>query len=425
MAGSISRVIGLLKRQTHPLRVLDAGIVEKLFRSHGHAWRDRLLGPSSTLEYFVRQVISGNVACSRVRHLSGGAFTASAYAQARSRLPVAAVWDVVRHATSQLGGVDAARWHGRRTLLVDGTGFSMPDTPELQSAFGQPGMQKPGCGFPVAHLLVLFDAATGMVLEAYPGPLRTHDLKDLDHIHAHLKKGDILLGDDAFGAWGHLAALSAKGADGIFPLHHCRRKVPGRKWDRTQRWPKPPKRPVWMTPEEFDRLPEEIMVRLIHRQIRRPGRPGKMTVTLATTLTDRQNYPAQEILNLARTRWEAETNLRHLKITLKLDVLRCKTWAGVLKELAVVILVYNLVRAVMLRAADRQKTDPGRMSFADTLGWVCCAGAGAELYDLIVNPKRPHRFEPRVVKRRNDKYSRMTRSRAELRKALEKRAPAA
>jgi len=425
---SISRAVASLKRQVRPLhslQVLDAGVVEEVFRQHGYAWRDRQLGPAQTLEYFVRQVIEGNVACSRVRHLAGGAFTASAYAQARSRLPVAAVWDVARHATAQFSSVDAVRWRGHRTLLVDGTGFSMPDTPELQAAFGQPGKQKPGCGFPVAHLLVLFDAATGMVLEAYPGPLRTHDLKDLDHIHRHLQKGDILLGDEAFGSWGHIAALSGLEAHGIFPLHHCRPRVQGGNVDRIERWPKPPRRPAWMGQEEFDRLPEAITVRLIRRRIRRRGRPGKVTVTLVTTLMDWEKYPAEEIVNLAGTRWEAETNLRHLKITLRLDVLRCKTLAGVLRELAVVVLVYNLVRAVMLRAAGRQGTTPGRVSFADTLGWIRCAGADGELYDLIVNPQRKGRLEPRVIKRRNEKYARMTQPRMVLRKALETQGRAA
>jgi hypothetical protein len=101
-----------------------------------------------------------------------------------------------------------------------------------------------------------------------------------------------------------------------------------------------------MSQEEFDQLPEKITVRLIRRRVRRLGRPGKVTVNLVTTLMDRQKYPAEEIVKLAGMRWEAETNLRHLKISLKLDVPRCKSLAGVLTELAVVVLVYNLVRAV-------------------------------------------------------------------------------
>jgi Transposase DDE domain len=428
MVKSISRALALLKRGEGPLhlpRVLDAGLVEEVFRRHKHAWRDRVLGPAQTLEYFVRQVIEGNVACAAVRHIAGGAFTASAYAQARSRLPVAAVWEVTRHATAQLCDVDAGRWHGHRTLLVDGTGFSMPDTPQLQEAFGQPGMQQPGCGFPVAHLLVLFDAASGMMLEAWPGPVRTHDLKDVGHVHEHLRKGDLLLGDDAFSSWGHLAALSAMGAHGVFPLHHCRTPMAGECFDRTQRWAKPKNRPVWMTSQQYEQLPQEITVRVVRRRIRRPGRPGKLTVTLVTTLLDRQKYPARELARLTATRWEAETDLRHLKITLKLDVLRCKTLDGVLRELAVVVLVYNLVRAVMLRAARRQQTSPQRVSFADTLAWLHRTGVDAQLYDLIINPLRPGRFEPRVVKRHNDKYTWMTRPRRALREALKKQARAA
>ena len=67
-------------------------------------------------------------------------------------------------------------------------------------------------------------------------------------------------------------------------------------------------------------------------------------------------------------RWQIETNLRHLKQTMKMDVLHCETEEGVLKELTTFALVYNLVRAVMLAAAARQAVPVDRISFADALG---------------------------------------------------------
>jgi hypothetical protein len=425
MVHSIAGALSVLKRQKRPLQILQPGVIRELFRQCGHTWRDRMLEPATTMELFTRQILEGNVACARVRQMADGQFTASAYAQARARLPAAAVWRTAREVTAQVNSHRQPRWNGHRTLLVDGTGFSMPDTPELQAAFGQPGMQKPGCGFPVAHLLVLFDAATGMALEAWPAPLRTHDLKDIARVHEHLRAGDVLLGDEAFGSWTHLAMLQGMGVHGVFPMHHARTPLDGDSFDRIERWPKPNVKPVWITPQQYAALPEVITVRLIRRRVRVPGRKQRRTITLVTTLLDRRRYPARQIVELAAARWQAETDLRHLKITLKLDVLRCKTVTGIVKELAAMILVYNLVRAVMLRAAARQGTPVRRISFADALGWLNRADATATLYDLIVNPQRQRRSEPRVVKRRIDKYPRMTRPREQLRKSLKYQAHAA
>jgi len=115
-----------------------------------------------------------------------------------------------------------------------------------------------------------------------------------------------------------------------------------------------------------------------------------------------------------------ETNFRHLKITLGLDVLKCRTLDGVVKELAMFVLAYNVVRVVMIKAAERQGTTVDRISFKDALVWLCRMGVNAELEDLFLVPARPGRREPRAIKRRNDKYARMTRPREVMRKELKK-----
>jgi hypothetical protein len=83
----------------------------------------------------------------------------------------------------QQSALDEGRWHGHRTFLVDGSGGSMPDTPALQQAFGQPSAQRPGCGFPVARLLGLFHAGSGVLLKLVIAPLLTHDLAQGQAVH--------------------------------------------------------------------------------------------------------------------------------------------------------------------------------------------------------------------------------------------------
>lgn len=180
---------------------------------------------------------------------------------------------------------------------------------------------------------------------------------------------------------------------------------------------KPRQPPEWMTREEYDALPDSITVRELRRTVRRPGL-GKITITLVTTLLDPELYPANDLLDLRLRRWDVETNIRHLKTTMSLDVLRCKTEQGVRKELTVFSLVYNLVRAVMLEAAHRQEAPVSRISFADAYKWMRHARPGDSLPPLIVNPNRPNRIEPRCRKRRPKQFDLMNKPREELRKLL-------
>ena len=120
-------------------------------------------------------------------------------------------------------------------------------------------------------------------------------------------------------------------------------------------------------------------------------------------------------------RWSVETNLKHLKQTLKMDVLRSRNVEGVLKELTLFVLVCNLVRRVMREAGKRQGVATERISFINAWRWLRYAQPGDDLPPLTVNPHRPDRHEPRVRKRRPKQFPVMKRPRKQLRKALRKK----
>src|SRR5947199_5649890 len=153
---SIAASIARIKRDA--LGALGREVVEGLCEELNYAWRDRELDPATTAALFVQQVLHGNVPCSEVRHLADGGvggkrFTPSAYCQARARLPLAVVQGLLTHVCD--AALVATRqpdhlWLGRhRVFHVDGSTFSMPDTPELVRAFGLPHGPAPGCGFPM------------------------------------------------------------------------------------------------------------------------------------------------------------------------------------------------------------------------------------------------------------------------------------
>jgi hypothetical protein len=447
---SIAGAIARIKRD--PLGMLDRGVIEKICDDLNYDWRDGKLDPATTLALFVQQVLHGNTPCSEVRHIAGRSFTASAYCQARKRLPLAACQTLLTRicdAALPLTRQACHLFHGHRVFHVDGSTFSMPDTPELAEVFGLPSGPEPGCAFPTAHLLVLFSAQTGLLLDAWASPLRTGDLSQIREAHVHLDSGDVLIGDDCYGTYAHLALLSQANLHGLFPVHHLRivdfkrgrpHTVPGNKavagmprsrWikslgkeDQLVEYFKPKEAPLWMTKHDFDKLPESIIVRELRRTVRRPGL-GKVTLTLVTTLLDPEAYPAAELLELRLRRWDVETNLRHLKTTMNMDVLRCKTAEGVRKELAVFCLTYNMIRVVMMEAARRQEVPAARISFADAYKWIRHARPGDAMPKLMLVPHRPNRAEPRCKKRRAKQYDLMNKPRDMLRKELKNKQKAA
>ena len=172
-----------------------------------------------------------------------------------------------------------------------------------------------------------------------------------------------------------------------------------------------------MNQQTYDALPDQIELRELRYRVDRKGFRTSV-VTLVTTLLDPQMYPKSQLTQLYGDRWQIEVDLRHIKITLGMDVLRCKTVEGVMKEPWMFMLVYNLIRLAMLQAAQRQRVGPNRISFINALRYLCVLLHAPLDHDLIVNPTRCNRYEPRVIKRRMKKYPLMVHPRHVLRKAM-------
>ena len=443
MAVSIGRALARIKDDVRAF-VPDESI-EHAAREAGHRWRERQLGPVETVHLFVLQVIHFNTAMRHLRHLAGHAVNAAAYCEARMRLPLDVLRTLLRESVAV--GVDAAiagRFCGLRVLLVDGSSTIAPDTSASRRAFGQPPNQKVGCGFPVPKILALFDAFSGMVLEALCLPLFTHEQSGVWRLHPMLAAGDLLVGDRGFCSYVHLAMLHARGVLGLFRVHQRqivdfrphrkprgksrRRYERGRprsrfvrrlgKHDQLVAWLKPPRPPKWMThmAARFDALPAELLVREVRYRVKARGRRTRV-VTVATTLLDPTLYPREKVAELYGLRWSVETHFAELKTTLRMRRVKSQTPDGVRKELAVYCLVYNLVRRVMAKAAERQGTTPDRVSFVDALRWLLSVATPGEVVaTLVINPKRLGRDEPRVIKNLRDDYRKLTLPRPQMRR---------
>ena len=367
------RIDTILKQlRQDPARALQPESIRTACRSAGHTWRKCLLDPVAVIHWFVIQIIHGNASLQHVSLLAKRTFTDAAYCLARARLPLAVFRGVLDGLVKDLVPVTRSEgtWRGHRTWLIDGSSFSMPDTPELQAKFGQPDAQAKGCGFPVAKILALFHAGTGLLIQVAAAPYRTHEMSRLSEVHPAFEPGDVVVGDRGFCSFAHLAMLARGGFHAVFRAHQCQiidftpdrphfrqddpkatKGSPRSRWlrrlgvtDQVVEWFKPESRPDWMSTEEFGGLPERLAVRELRYQT---GGQGFRTrsVTLVTTLLDGELYPLEALAKLYGVRWRVELNFRHLKTSMKMDILKCKSVDGVLKELTVFAIVYNLVCA--------------------------------------------------------------------------------
>jgi hypothetical protein len=424
MVASVTAVLKRLKTEW-ATQLQPEAILAACEEAGYSSWRDRVFTPVTTIQLFLLQMLHGNTACSHVPHLAGLRFSASAYCQARAKLPLDLFALLLTRlcAAVQPHVSEEGRWHGHRTFLVDGSGCSMPDTPALQQAFGQPNVQRPGCGFPLAHLLGLFHAGTGVLIKLVVAPLLTHDLAHVQAVHPSLQVGDVLVANRGLCSYAHLALLVQAGVHAVlrvsarqivdftpgqpFVKPSVRRTpavkgIPRSRWptalgvdDQLVAWLKPKTCPSWLTRETLAALPDSLILREVRYRI---GAPGFRTrgITLVTTLLDAETYRVADLAMLYHQRWQVETSWAQLKTSLQMDVLHCKTVPGVLKELTVFAIVYNLVRLVMCQSATRQQIGVERISFLDALRWLGAPSTGIPLAALIVNPTRPYRVEPRL-----------------------------
>jgi len=403
--------------------------------------RERLYPPTVTLSMFMKQALEEDGSCQQAvngwaaQRVAEGLSTVSvstgAYCKARQRLPVEMVKTLARE-TGQLlvrQSAEPWRWRGRVVKLVDGTGISMPDTPDNQARFPQPSSQAEGVGFPLARLVGVICLCSGAVLDAAIGPYAgkgTGEPELFRRLLGAFSPGDVMLADALFCNYFLIATLQAAGVEVLFEQHGTRitdfrrgQKLAER--DHVVNWPKPKTWPPWMTREQYQAFPDEITV----REAKVDGQ------VLVTTMLDAHDIPKGELRELYGRRWQVELDLRNIKTTLGMEVLNCRTAQMNEKELWIYLLAYNLIRLLMVQAALAAGLEPRQLSFKHTVQiWMQWNARGlltdpthhlVVLLRLIAQRKvrkRPGRIEPRARKRRPKPYPWLKTSRPQAREQI-------
>lgn len=383
--------------------------------------RERLYPPTVTLSMFMMQALNADSSCQRAVNgwsaqrlqdgLSAPGVSTGAYCKARERLPQAMVSALVRHTGECVSALapKAWGWRGRSVKLLDGTTVSMPDTAANQARYPQSSRQTVGVGFPLARMAAVICLSTGAVCDAAMGSYKGKggsELALLRQLYQAFRPGDIALGDALYCNYFLIVALQQRGVDVLFEqqggrITDFRRGERLGQRDHRVYWPRP-RRPEWMTQAQYDALPPHLAL----RETQVAGR------VLVTTLLDHRQVAKPALSALYQRRWHVELDLRNIKVTLGMDILRCHSPAMNEKQRWVTLLAYNLIRLLMAHAALQTNRQPRQLSFKHTLQlWTCWAVRGLMddpahtdcLFRYIASRtvgNRAGRVEPRVRKRR-------------------------
>ena len=426
---------------------------DHIHRAFGQArglWQGWIYTPAVTIWVFLAQCLSPDHSCrdavaQLIAWLLGNGRQAcsavtGAYCSARDRLPEQACSQLARDTGRQVDdeAPSSWRWLGHRVLDVDGSTLTMADSKDNQAEYPQLASQKRGCGFPIARIVVVFSLAVGTVLDAALGKYegkQTGENSLFRTLHELLREGDVVLADRYFSGWFDLALLCQRGVHSVVRKHQLRATDfrTGRRLgvkDHLVCWKKP-QRPAWMSQEQYAALPDSLMLREVRVMVEQKGFRTR-EVIVVTTLLDPETYSAAEIAKLYRRRWQAELNLRSLKIVLQMDHLRCKTPHRVRNEFSMHLVAYNLIRKVMAMAAFEAAVEPWTVSFKGALQTMArmlplletkvsiddWCDALLEAITSHVVGDRPDRFEPRLRKRRPKPYKHLREPRQNYKKRV-------
>jgi hypothetical protein len=422
--------------------ILTEASIQEVLNEHGVTFRDRVFSPVTTIWGFLSQVLSEDHSCrdtvSRIiAHRAANGITVcspntASYCTARSRIPTSVLSILATRTAEELHTSvgDRWKWNGRSVFILDGSSVSMPDTPENRAMYPQPPQQAAGLGFPLARITVLLSLATGachdLAIAPYAGK-GTGEKSLFRRMYGTLKAGDVVLADALFDDYFIACELCHRGIDLVIHAHFDRtgsQVAESRPDGDILVWQRPNK-PRGMTGEKYRSYPKQLLMRQVTVDARDKNNRVQQFKVVTTILT--QSIDGKQIGALYEHRWEGEVDIRSIKSTMQMDILRCKTPDMVHKEIWTHVLAYNLLRTVMAVAAKENDIEPRKVSFKGAKQAVTAFAPKIEaaqpadrgrLIDALLTTiayhrvgDRPGRWEPRARKRRPRKANLLTQPR--------------
>jgi hypothetical protein len=425
--------------------VFSETLIRDTLNQLGMVFRERVYPPWITLWAFLGQVLSGDGACQQAvqavyawciqRGQEPPVPDTGHYCEARRRLPLELLKTLLSRLVerAQAEVPPSWKWLGKHLVkVVDGTTFTLPDSPANRDAYPPDGETTPGLRYPLLRLVAIFSLPLGLVQEFRYGPYQgkgTGEISLFRQLLDAFQPGEVLLADKYYCSYRDVCTLLAKEVHCVvkhFAVRTTLKTVKRlSKTDKLVRWQRPKFAHQKMSRTEFQKLPESLLVRIVTVRVAYRGFRTQ-TFEVLTTLLDADVYTATALGELYFQRWRGELFLDEIKTTLGLDRLRCRSPEMVAKELLVGLLAYNSIRLQMAQAAETLDVPLREISFTTTLRVLRQLGSTtpldrplhsdrkpphqnrlAYLLATIVHSKvghRPGRTEPRAVKRKAKPY---------------------
>ena len=426
--------------------VLTEARIHDALDEHGVTYRDRAFSPVTTIWGFLSQVLSEDHSCRdavtrTIAHRAANGLGAwspntASYCNARGRLPTGVLRTLAKRSAQELqaGTAEQWRWNERGVFIADGSHVSMPDTPENQAVYPQPPTQQSGLGFPLARVVVLLSLATGACHDLAMAPYEgkgTGETTLLRELYGALKPGDVVLADALFDNYFLICELRDRGIDIVARAQYQRvgsQVLESRPDGDILLWRRPNK-PRGMTGAQYRCYPETLLMRQVAVDARDKNNRAERFHVVSTILD--ASIDGGQFGDLYERRWEGEVDIRSIKSTMQMDVLRCRAPEMVHKEIWAHLLAYNLLRTVMAVAAGENGLEPRQVSFKGAKQAVTAFAPKIEAARPADRPAlieallvviayhrvgdRPGRWEPHARKRRPKPGARLTQPRAEAR----------
>jgi len=435
-------------------------LVDSTLTELGVHYKECIYTPFVTLYAFLSQVLNDDSSCRRAvvevsqirkaRKKKSCSTATGGLCRAKQRLPIELLQNLVRGIADRLAVHEKDPWRHGRVLVVDGTGFSMPDTEANGKEFVRHGANthKKGKGkkspvnrasvaFPVGRLVGIFSLATGCIVDlgisTWAGK-GSGESSLLNSLWKCFQPNDTLLGDALFSSYRIIADARSRGAHVVSELKKSSYgRINRKKNEQIITINKAPfQKSSSASREEYDELPNSLTVRIVKLVCAPAGFRAKVKFII-TTYLDSKIVSPNDLKNLYKQRWQVELNFRSIKTVLGMDILTSKSPEMIRKEVWAHMLAYNLIREQMFAVSIEKKCPVTAISFRATqqaLAIVRLLSAcglkidQSDLVEILLNEvvgKRPDRYEPRTIKRRPKGYKLMTESRNVAKAKLHKK----
>jgi len=414
-------------------RIITKKRLERISQEQGYVYRERLMTPLLTVLHMIGAALSRERSFQSSWHNTGQVGRSDALSKARKRLPVGLWGGLDRWIEGQIEqdyGVEA-RWRGHRVIGIDGTCVSMADEKALVERYGYNNTKHGLSRFPTARMVYAFTLKTRITIAHQIDGYKVSEQELFRRMYGQMNRNDLIICDRHFAGANLYAEYQTQGLEFITPAHQrlqierLKKLKEYSKYDCVVELPLTPKHR-----KENPSLPAHVLVRII--KVKAKVRGKRKAFWLVSSLLDAKKYPAQEIKDLYRKRWVVETLIEEQKVWLGSDILRSKTAEGISKELYARIVAGNLIHWLVLKACDKHKLEPKRISVSAATRLIShysirmsdeSSDRLNELYEelldkiaLSVIPSRPNRLEPRLKKRDQKHYSALRTSRLQWRR---------